>query len=86
MEKQIVTGHELEVAEIERQKATPEFRVSVLRGVAEMIAGAANTLASAAAGTLVETDSVFGPYCAEQQIADAELTLSRAAGILDKHL
>lgn len=86
MTTKIITGHEVEVAEVESQKSTPEFRISVLRNVSEMISGAANTLAAYEAGTLEPTDSIFGAYSVEQQVYDAELTLSRAAEILPKHL
>ncbi len=80
----IITGHEVEIAEIERQKASPEFRALIIKKSGEALAGYGETLRLAALGQLTAApENVFGEcQSVADQVADAEVFIARHVDIL----
>jgi hypothetical protein len=75
----IITGHEVEMAELERQAASPERRALIIKLAGEGLAECGETLRLAALGQLTPiTENIFGESeSVEDQVANAELAIGR---------
>lgn len=82
----IITGHEVEMAELEKQAASPEHRALTIKMAGEGLAEAGETLRLAALGQLTPIDSnIFGESeSVEDQVAMAELAIERHLASLAK--
>jgi hypothetical protein len=83
-----VTGHEVEVAELEKQANSAEHRALTIKLSGEALAGYGETLRLAALGQLTTAPvDIFGECLTpEQQIADAEAMIARHMSVLTKAL
>lgn len=75
----IITGHEVEMAELEKQDKSPERRALVIKLAGEGLAENGETLRLAALGQLAAIEeNIFGAReSVEQQVAMAELAIER---------
>lgn len=84
--KNITTGHEVEIAELEKQAASPECRALTIKLSGEALAEYGETLRLAALGMLKPVEeNIFGECeSVEQQIETAEEMIKQHLGLLAK--
>lgn len=84
----IITGHEVEVAELEKQAASPERRALTIKMSGESLAGYGETLRLAALGLLNPVKrNIFGePESVADQVQAAEMMIKRHLEILIRNV
>jgi hypothetical protein len=87
MKNAIITGHEIEIAELEKQAASAENRALSIKLSGEGLAACGEILRLASLGLLEPVESIFGgTVSAADQVATAGIMVERHMGVLAKAL
>lgn len=85
MTKQIITGHEAEIAQLAINAASPKTRALTIKMSGEALAGYGETLRLAYLGLLAPIENIFGETeTVADQIATADIMIARHISILSK--
>ena len=82
----IVTGHEVEIAELEAMRQSASFRANCIAGAKANLEEATATLVAAASGTLQPAPSIFGKdLTVAEQVSMARQQIATALDILARY-
>jgi hypothetical protein len=85
MKNAIITGHEIEITELQKQSASAETRALSIKLSGEGLAACGETLRLASLGLLEPVESIFGgTLSVADQVETAEIMVERHMGVLAK--